>query len=80
MQSSQRGWSRSLCQLGLGLVAVVPRYSKDADYWRKHAAEMRALAETASASSREHLLQLAQDYELVAKGALFRARGTLAKE
>jgi hypothetical protein len=57
------------------------RYAHDADYWRKQAAEMRALAETsANASAREHLLRLAQDYELIAQGALFRPRGTSAEE
>jgi hypothetical protein len=42
-------------------------YLHNADYWRKQAAKLRELAETASPSAREHLVRLARDYELIAQ-------------
>jgi hypothetical protein len=44
-------------------------YLNNADYWRKQAAKMQELAETASPSAREHLLRLARDYTLIAQRA-----------
>jgi hypothetical protein len=55
---------------------MASRYTNDADYWRKQAAEMRELAQTASIPARENLLRLARDYDLLAQGAQLRPQGT----
>jgi hypothetical protein len=56
------------------------RYINDPEHWAQQAAHMRELAMTASATARDDLLNLAKDYDRLAKRARIRARGTQPQE